>query len=183
MAFVLWYAFGIFTGHDDFRTSLLQEIEQRMIAFERNILSELKKMMDAACAPPRQDAGDKKRVGGYLGLVLDDLSIKSVLPGSPAEELGFKAGDVLANVGAAPVRNGDDFIQKLWTNRAAKGISVRRSGKAVEIPACLSDLEQTALPGEKAPDFTLKTADGAKNVRLHDHIGKKPVVLVFGSYT
>ncbi len=39
------------------------------------------------------------------------------------------------------------------------------------------DLEQ------KAPDFTLRRLDGDGTVKLSDFIGKKPVVLVFGSYT
>ena len=35
--------------------------------------------------------------------------------------------------------------------------------------------------GTKAPDFTLKTkiADGLKDVKLSDHFGKQPVVLLF----
>jgi hypothetical protein len=37
--------------------------------------------------------------------------------------------------------------------------------------------------GDEAPDFTLKTVDGAKEVQLSSFRGKQPVVLVFGSYT
>jgi hypothetical protein len=37
--------------------------------------------------------------------------------------------------------------------------------------------------GQKAPDFVLETPDGKQEVRLSDHFGKKPVVLVFGSFT
>jgi len=36
--------------------------------------------------------------------------------------------------------------------------------------------------GQKAPDFTLTTVDG-KSITLSNYIGKKPVVLEFGSYT
>jgi len=36
---------------------------------------------------------------------------------------------------------------------------------------------------EPAPDFTLRTQDGKREVRLSDFHGKKPVVLVFGSFT
>ena len=36
--------------------------------------------------------------------------------------------------------------------------------------------------GDRAPDFTLATRDGASRVRLSDLRGR-PVVLVFGSYT
>ena len=37
--------------------------------------------------------------------------------------------------------------------------------------------------GSVAPNFTLKTLDGKREVELSSFLGKKPVVLVFGSYT
>ncbi len=37
--------------------------------------------------------------------------------------------------------------------------------------------------GDTAPDFTLPTHDGTANVTLSDSFGKRPVVLVFGSFT
>jgi hypothetical protein len=37
--------------------------------------------------------------------------------------------------------------------------------------------------GEKAPDFTLATCDNLKSITLSQFLGKKPVVLVFGSFT
>jgi hypothetical protein len=37
--------------------------------------------------------------------------------------------------------------------------------------------------GDAAPDFTLKSPDDKKKVTLSEFSGKKPVVLVFGSYT
>jgi hypothetical protein len=37
--------------------------------------------------------------------------------------------------------------------------------------------------GDLAPDFTLKSPDGKQKVTLSDFRGKKPVALVFGSYT
>lgn len=40
--------------------------------------------------------------------------------------------------------------------------------------------------GDAAPDFALKPLRGyarAKPVRLSDHAGKRPVALIFGSYT
>ena len=37
--------------------------------------------------------------------------------------------------------------------------------------------------GGVAPDFTLKTTDGKSEVQLSGFRGKRPVVLVFGSYT
>jgi hypothetical protein len=37
--------------------------------------------------------------------------------------------------------------------------------------------------GQVAPDFTLDTHDGLGSVSLRDYRGKKPVVLIFGSFT
>jgi peroxiredoxin len=37
--------------------------------------------------------------------------------------------------------------------------------------------------GDDAPDFTLKSPDGGQTVTLSDYRGKRPVALVFGSYT
>lgn len=37
--------------------------------------------------------------------------------------------------------------------------------------------------GQAAPDFSLKTPDRSSTVRLASFRGRKPVVLVFGSYT
>ena len=37
--------------------------------------------------------------------------------------------------------------------------------------------------GEHAPDFELTTLDGKSTVRLSSFRGRKPVVLVFGSFT
>jgi len=37
--------------------------------------------------------------------------------------------------------------------------------------------------GEKAPDIALVALDGVSPVRLADHLGDKPLVIIFGSYT
>jgi len=37
--------------------------------------------------------------------------------------------------------------------------------------------------GQKAPDFKLKSLDGKSETQLSSFKGKKPVVLIFGSYT
>jgi thiol-disulfide isomerase/thioredoxin len=42
---------------------------------------------------------------------------------------------------------------------------------------------QVPQPGEMAPDFELASPDGQTTVRLSSFRGKKPVVLVFGSFT
>lgn len=41
----------------------------------------------------------------------------------------------------------------------------------------------SCVVGSDAPDFELPLADGNGSVRLSGHFGKRPVALVFGSYT
>jgi hypothetical protein len=41
----------------------------------------------------------------------------------------------------------------------------------------------TLEPGQAAPDFHLKRHHGEETVRLSDSRGKRPVLLIFGSYT
>ena len=43
--------------------------------------------------------------------------------------------------------------------------------------------ESGPIVGEEAPDFELRTLEGDKVVKLSDFRDKKPVVLIFGSYT
>jgi hypothetical protein len=43
--------------------------------------------------------------------------------------------------------------------------------------------EDRVRENDVAPDFELKTTDGKTLVKLSDFRGKKPVALVFGSYT
>ena len=37
--------------------------------------------------------------------------------------------------------------------------------------------------GDSAPDVELLALDGQSRIRLHDRLGDRPLVLVFGSYT
>jgi len=64
--------------------------------------------------------------------------------------------------------------------------------KAAESVAELMPLEASSVQqGEPAPDFTLPylpgslpdTAAPGSSVTLSDHFGKRPVALIFGSYT
>lgn len=47
----------------------------------------------------------------------------------------------------------------------------------------IGSLQPGPSPGEKAPDFTLKTNDAKEEITLSKFIGPKPVVLVFGNFT
>jgi hypothetical protein len=43
--------------------------------------------------------------------------------------------------------------------------------------------EGKLTPGDAAPDVALVSLDGKTPIRVSEHVGGKPLVLVFGSYT
>lgn len=63
-------------------------------------------------------------------------------------------------------------------------LSVDANGERITPPAPGErTLEELAKMGEPAPSFTLITKDGKSTVSLSSYRGKRPVVLIFGSYT
>jgi cytochrome oxidase Cu insertion factor (SCO1/SenC/PrrC family) len=63
------------------------------------------------------------------------------------------------------------------------GLIVSFAALASEPEKGLGPREGTLKVGDPAPDFTLKSPDGKTTFTLSAFKGKKPVVLVFGSYT
>lgn len=76
---------------------------------------------------------------GFVGVEFDDAKggvvVKKVLPGSPAEKAGFKAGDVIEAVKAASVETGKDLAKALA--KAGVGtklrVTVKRGDKTEEL--------------------------------------------------
>ncbi len=58
-----------------------------------------------------------------------------------------------------------------------------RLGDSEFSPNNLHIQDTAPKPGEEAPDFELKTADGKGSIRLSSFRGKKPVVLIFGCFS
>jgi hypothetical protein len=70
--------------------------------------------------------------------------------------------------------NGDGVIDQAELTQLANRIGRRRTDQ---------DRGGLAVEGKTAPDFKLKSLDGKRTVKLSSFSGKKPVALVFGSYT
>ncbi len=62
-------------------------------------------------------------------------------------------------------------------------IAIKREGKRLVIKAGIKELDAHPKVGELAPDFTLKAPGGKKKHRFYDSLGKRPMFLVFGSFT
>lgn len=85
---------------------------------------------------------------------------------------------VLLTLLAAVCVSADEGKQKT-DPYAGKTVKDRRDGMGL-IRARAGNVPKV---GEQAPDFELSTLDGKRKIKLSSYRGKKPVVLVFGSYT
>ncbi len=72
------------------------------------------------------------------------------------------------------------FATLLFAAHASIAQQQQRPGRPQQQGARFRDTLQV---GDTAPDFKLKTRDGDREVQLAAFKGKRPVVLVFGSYT
>jgi hypothetical protein len=77
-----------------------------------------------------------------------------------------------------------------WVLAAAAGAALAAVApgqgppREVNTPAARGERQPDRLRvGDPAPDFTLPTADGKDTVTLSAFRGKRPVVLIFASYT
>jgi hypothetical protein len=83
----------------------------------------------------------------------------------------------------------DEFRDALVEGRAgqAKGGVRPASLRAVLLRGLfngeIGSMNEGPQVGQPAPNFTLKSVDGKQTIQLADHVGKKPVVLIFGNYT
>jgi cytochrome oxidase Cu insertion factor (SCO1/SenC/PrrC family) len=69
------------------------------------------------------------------------------------------------------------FIAVAWISADdASGQRRPSKGRANRTPDRIKE-------GDVAPTFELKSVDGKQSFKLEDYRGKKPVALVFGSYT
>ena len=112
----------------------------------------------------------KKRIGGFLGLHISDarldgktfVQIDSVVKGSDAEKLGFKAGDRILRINRRRIRNGDAFIMNLWGTAGL--LRSRRGGtsRGGVVPATKQDLHPTWRQRDRARGRLRRTRQDAR---------------------
>jgi S1-C subfamily serine protease len=70
-----------------------------------------------------ESLGDEPQLAGYFG-VQDGVLVKRVLPNSPAEKAGIKAGDVITRVEGSRVGSTRDITSQLRASRSKKTVAV-----------------------------------------------------------
>lgn len=80
-------------------------------------------------------------------------------------------------------KDGKLSLAELKKARGNAGGSRRRPGEVVTGAARSERHADSLKVGDMAPDFTLSDPSGKKQVTLSNFRSKKPVVLIFGSYT
>ncbi len=156
---------------------------------------------ESTTAKPKTPEAPPSRNGGYLGFFFTEesnqgrsaLRVQAVQPKSCAEDLGLRAGDRIQAVDGKPFQNGDQFMRVLWYQSQRKAptgkepahsLTVLRGAKTLDLEGGLRELDARPAVGDQAPSFELATTDGKAKVSLATLLAaKKPVVLVFGSYT
>jgi membrane-associated protease RseP (regulator of RpoE activity) len=86
--------------------------------------------------------------GAYLGSIPDfaespmaGVRLSGVRPGSPAEKLGLRAGDVIVGIGGMSIRNLHDLVYALRSKRPGDQVEVIyvRNGKELKAEATLEE--------------------------------------------
>ena len=129
----------------------------------------------------------KQRVGGYLGLYMQDapqgVLVTGTYPNSPAAGLGFLPGDYIVQINDSKDRlNGDLLIRTLFTSEKVL-IKVDCENEPVTISTSVHELDQILSVGDVAPDCTLPKINGNGSLTFSSLWKESPLLLVFGSYT
>ena len=69
------------------------------------------------------------------------VTVASVTPGGPADEAGLKIGDTITSVNGKPVKNGDELVNDVTTEKPGAKIKIgyERNGKAAETTVTVAD--------------------------------------------
>jgi S1-C subfamily serine protease len=118
--------------------------------------------------------GGGRAVWPWIGLLLDDPllataagrrwndgdapQVRRVLPGSPAEEAGFRSGDRITAIGGAPVRDNFEALDAVLDLEVGAALQVRIERDGATILLDLATAERPADPRPDAvDDFMLHT--------------------------
>jgi thiol-disulfide isomerase/thioredoxin len=144
----------------------------------------------ALCATSATAQGLFEQAKPWLGVAIDPgktgVLVKDVIPGTPAEEYGLKAGDEIVAVEGKAVKDPKELIQAVQSQGVGTTVTVRylRGGtaedKKIKLVARPDQLElvRKALVGKPAPAFALEVVHGKEPGSL-DKLKGRPVLVEF----
>ena len=82
-------------------------------------------------------------VGLYCYMLREHVVIAGVLPGTPGERAGLRAGDVVLSIDETPIGVRCDLYQRLWEHKPGETVrfQVFRENTVVEVPVQAGDAE------------------------------------------
>ena len=170
MRFVAWY----FQGDDEPGKLLLAELEAALETYDTDEDGAISKD-ELSCGIPLRSGLGQKPSGRMAQMLEGEDAYKSLLAAADKDKNGALARVELVAFFKAQDSNSDGVWDLSGFSGSPRGGA--RGGGRGSRP--VTGPEQGTL----APDFTLTTLQGDEQVSLSEFRGKKPVALIFGSYT
>jgi len=136
-------------------------------------------LMVLALVAPSRSLGQPlapKNEPGYLGLVADDrqengrgIRVVEIVRGGPADQAGLQAGDLITTIGAAPLRNMNEFTAWLNATPAQTRVAIdfERAGRRQQTQVTLAP-RPAAGADRRFPEFGKIPAAAGGGVRIAD---------------
>lgn len=144
----------------------------------------------------KQEEKPKPHTGAALWMRFREtekgIVVHSVVKNSPMEKAGLRAGDLIVsikgftatdeNVATYDSPGRQELVGTVLMFRKV-ALTIKRGDETLKVETSLRDLDASPKVGDRAPDFTLKQIDGKADVTLSKLLGKKHVMILFGSFT
>ncbi len=150
----------------------------------KRIVALLGFLMILVLFPKVSGAAPAQQLQPWLGVELEaetgGITIKRVIPGAPAERVGFTAGDTITAIDAEKVKSRDELMAVLRGKGVGTKVTVHFSRKQKEeskelklemLPNML-DLAKAQLLNKPAPRFELASVTDKTRIRSDDLKGK-----------
>lgn len=158
----------------------IEELEAAAVEFDTNYDGALDAAeFEAASANSASTGLDTSEIGGMGRMMVPTDPWAALLAGADADGDEQLSKDELVAFYKDNAGNSDGN----WNLAALTSMGGRGGAREAGSDQAAPQDNLLAQLGQVAPDFTLASEDGEDEVTLSDFAGKRPVVLIFGSYT
>jgi S1-C subfamily serine protease len=127
---------------EEVKAAILRKVEERLAEQQKQILAEVKKMLDEHFAKSAAKPAPAK-APGFLGIqgkvVVDGIEVQQVIKDTPAMKAGLAKGDVLLSVNGKKSLKMEDLVKQLREIGAGEKATVefQRGGETKKIAVTL----------------------------------------------